>query len=134
MTNRIFSFIIVYAKNKNSFGGIELKFYCEDSEKVLQEVGGTKDGLSSAEAAKRLEENGKNKLAAAKGKSLIRRFLEQLADPMIIILLVAAAISGVLAVVEGESFADVIIILAVVIVNAVLGVYQESKADRKSVV
>lgn len=130
MTNRIFSFIIVYAKNKNSFGGIELKFYCEDSEKVLQEIGGTKDGLSSAEAAKRLEENGKNKLAAAKGKSLIRRFLEQLADPMIIILLVAAAISGVLAVVEGESFADVIIILAVVIVNAVLGVYQESKAEK----
>ena len=83
-----------------------MKFYCEDSEKVLGEVGGTKEGLSSAEAAKRLEENGKNKLAAAKGKSLVRRFLEQLADPMIIILLVAAAISGVLAVVEGESFAD----------------------------
>ena len=107
-----------------------MKFYCEDSEKVLQEVGSTKEGLSSAEASKRLEQNGKNKLAAAKGKSLIRRFLEQLADPMIIILLVAAAISGVLAVAEGEGLADVIIILAVVIVNAVLGVYQESKAEK----
>lgn len=107
-----------------------MKFYCENSEKVLQEVKGSSEGLTSAEAAKRLEENGKNKLAAAKGKSLIRRFLEQLADPMIIILLGAALISGVLAVLEDESFADVIIILAVVIVNAVLGVYQESKAEK----
>ena len=107
-----------------------MKFYCENQENVLSKVGSTKEGLSSAEAAKRLEENGKNKLAAAKGKSIIRRFLEQLADPMIIILLVAALISGVLAVVENESFADVIIILVVVVVNAVLGVYQESKAEK----
>ncbi len=107
-----------------------MKFYCEDRETVLQEVNSQENGLSSLEAAKRLEENGKNKLVAAKGKSLIRRFLEQLADPMTIILLVAALISGVLAVLEDESFADVIIILAVVIVNAVLGVYQESKAEK----
>ena len=109
---------------------LELKFYCEDSEQVLSAGESTKDGLSSSEAAKRLEQNGKNKLAAAKGKSILRRFLEQLADPMIIILLVAALISGVLAVVENESFADVIIILVVVLVNAVLGVYQESKAEK----
>ncbi|MBQ7387250.1 MAG: cation-translocating P-type ATPase [Clostridia bacterium] len=107
-----------------------MKFYCEDTEKVLSQLNSDREGLSSGEAAKRLEQNGKNKLAAAKGKSIIRRFLEQLADPMIIILLVAALISGVLAVVENESFADVIIILAVVIVNAVLGVYQESKAEK----
>ena len=107
-----------------------MKFYCEDQTKVLSSLNTSEEGLSSAEAQRRLETNGKNKLAAAKGKSLIRRFLEQLADPMIIILLVAALISGVLAVVENESFADVIIILAVVIVNAVLGVYQESKAEK----
>ena len=107
-----------------------MKFYCEDAEKVLERVESTKNGLSSSEAARRLEENGKNKLAAAKGKSLLRRFLEQLADPMIIILLAAALISGIIAVIEKESFADVIIILAVVIVNAVLGVYQESKAEK----
>ena len=107
-----------------------MRFYCEDNEKVLNELQTAREGLNSAEANKRLETNGKNKLAAAKGKSIIRRFFEQLADPMIIILLVAAAISGVLAVVEDESFADVIIILAVVIVNAVLGVYQESKAEK----
>ena len=107
-----------------------MKFYCEESEAVLKEVSSSKEGLTSAEAEKRLSENGKNKLDAAKGKSVIVRFLEQLCDPMIIILLVAALISGVLAVVENESFADVIIILAVVIVNAVLGVYQESKAEK----
>ena len=107
-----------------------MKFYCEDANAVLSELNTTAEGLTQAEAEKRLAENGKNKLAAAPGKSILRRFLEQLADPMIIILLVAAAISGVLAVVENESFTDVIIILAVVIINAVLGVYQESKAEK----
>ncbi|MBQ8269305.1 MAG: calcium-translocating P-type ATPase, PMCA-type [Clostridia bacterium] len=107
-----------------------MKFYCEDEKKVLTAVESSKEGLSTEEAARRLEANGKNKLAAAKGKSIFMRFLEQLADPMIIILLVAALISGVLAAVENESFVDVIIILAVVIVNAVLGVYQESKAEK----
>ena len=107
-----------------------MKFYCEDIEKVLQETGSVQEGLTSAEAAKRLETNGKNKLAEGKKDSLLKRFFNQMTDPMIIILLVAAAISGVLAVAEGESFADVIIILAVVIINAVLGVYQESKAEK----
>ena len=108
----------------------KMKFYCEEKEVVLSELESSESGLSSAEAEKRLEKNGKNKLEEAKGKSLARRFFEQMADPMIIILLAAAAVSGVLAAVQNESFADVIIILAVVIVNAVLGVYQESKAEK----
>lgn len=108
-----------------------MKFYCESMEEALNQVASSKDGLSQAEAGKRLEENGKNRLEAAKGKSLFRRFMEQLADPMIIILLVAAAVSGILAAMEPEGeFVDVIIILAVVIINAVLGVYQESKAEK----
>ena len=107
-----------------------MRYYCEETETTLNELSTTAEGLSSEEAARRLETNGKNRLADAPGKSLIRRFFEQMADPMIIILLVAALISGVLAVVENESFADVIIILAVVIVNAVLGVYQENKAEK----
>ncbi len=107
-----------------------MRFYCEEKSAVMKAVNSSENGLSSAEAAKRLEENGKNRLEAAKGKSIIQRFLEQLADPMIIILIAAAAISGVLAVIENDSFADVIIILAVVIINAVLGVYQESKAEK----
>ena len=107
-----------------------MRYYCEEKETVLQELGSDANGLTQDEAAKRLEANGKNRLEAAKGKSLIARFFEQLADPMIIILLAAAAISGVLAVIENDSFTDVIIILAVVIINAVLGVYQESKAEK----
>lgn len=107
-----------------------MKFYCEEKERLLKELNTTENGLSSDEARRRLEENGRNALKAPPGKSLFRRLLEQLADPMIIILLAAAAVSGVLAVMEGESFADVIIILAVVIINAFLGVYQESKAEK----
>lgn len=108
-----------------------MKHYCEESASVLQAVGSAREtGLSAKEAEKRLEENGKNKLVAAKKKSLVRRFFEQLADPMIIILIVAAVISGVLAVVESEFPTDVIIIMAVVLINAVLGVFQESKAEK----
>ena len=107
-----------------------MKHYLEDADRVIEELGTSREGLSSAVAAERLEKNGRNKLAAAKGKSLIVKFLEQLCDPMIIILLAAAVVSGVIAALEKESFADVFIILAVVIVNAVLGVYQESKAER----
>lgn len=108
-----------------------MKYYCESSETVLRELGSDAEGgLRAAEAERRLGENGRNELAAARGKSLFVRFMEQLADPMVIILLVAALVSGVLAVIEGEGFADVIIILAVVAVNAVLGVLQESKAEK----
>ena len=107
-----------------------MKHYCADAEQVLKEVASSESGLSPAEAARRLEASGKNKLAEGKKDSLLKRFIDQLMDPMILILLAAAAISGVLAVVEGESFTDVIIILAVVIINAVLGVYQESKAEK----
>ena len=107
-----------------------MRFYCVDTAEVMKAVNSSEEGLSSKEVSKRLEENGKNRLEAAKGKSIVQRFLEQLSDPMIIILLIAAAISGVLAVIENDSFADVIIILAVVIINAVLGVYQESKAEK----
>ncbi len=107
-----------------------MKHYCEELNAVLAETKSSMEGLSSQEADVRLQANGKNKLAEAKKDSLLKRFIKQLMDPMILILLAAAAISGVLAVVEGESFADVIIILAVVIINAVLGVYQENKAEK----
>lgn len=109
---------------------MDMRYYCESQESVLQELHSTKNGLTQEEAERRLAANGKNRLEAAPGKSVFRRFLEELADPMIIILLAAAAISGVLAVIQDESFVDVIIILAVVIANAVLGVYQESKAEK----
>ena len=107
-----------------------MRYYCEEREQVLRELESREGGLSAQEAGARLDKYGRNKLEAAKGKSLVRRFLEQLADPMILILLAAAVVSGVLAVVQNESFADAIIILAVVLINAVLGVYQESKAEK----
>lgn len=106
-----------------------MKFYTDEKDAVLHEVASTERGLAAAEAEKRLEANGKNKLKAAKKDSLIKRFFMQMADPMILILL-AAAISAVTSVYEGEAPTDVFIILFVVIVNAVLGVYQESKAEK----
>ncbi len=106
------------------------KPYCSSPEAVLDRIGSSAEGLSAREAQARLEKNGKNKLAEAKKDSIIVQFLKQMTDPMIIILLVAALISGVLAVMEGESLTDVVIILAVVIINAVLGVYQENKAEK----
>ncbi len=108
-----------------------MKHYCQDKQAVLQSLGSTADGgITSAEAERRLEENGRNKLVEGKKKSIIRRFFEQLLDPMIIILIAAALISGVMAIVEKEFPTDVIIILAVVLINAVLGVLQESKAEK----
>ena len=106
-----------------------MKEYLTDVSAVLREQGSSENGLTAEEAGKRLEQFGANKLKAAKKDSIFVRFLKQLADPMIIILLCAAAVSGVIAVLEGESMADVVIILAVVLINAVLGVYQESKAE-----
>ena len=113
-----------------------MKYYSADKDAVIEQVGSTPDGLTSAEAEKRLAENGKNKLAEGKKESILKRFLKQLAEPMTIILLVAAAISAGVEIYNGvqaghwEFPADVVIILAVVIINAVLGVFQESKAEK----
>ena len=107
-----------------------MKHYCEEKERVLEALNTTEAGLSGEEASQRQSREGKNKLREPKGKSLAARFLEQLADPMILILLAAAAVSGVLGYIEGEGYTDVIIILSVVLLNAILGVYQESKAEK----
>ena len=107
-----------------------MKEYLEKSSKILDELQTTEQGLSEAEAARRLSEHGPNRLAAGKKKSNLQRFFEELKDPMILILLAAALISGITSAYEGESYADVVIILTVVIINAVLGVLQESKAEK----
>ena len=113
-----------------------MKEYLKQSSEVLDEVKTTADGLSSAESAARLEKNGKNKLAEGKKESLIKRFFKQLAEPMTIILLVAAVISAGVEIYNGvasghwEFPADVVIILSVVLINAILGVFQESKAEK----
>ena len=113
-----------------------MKYYLENVESVFEEVQSSPQGLSSAEAKVRAEKYGKNKLAEAKKDSIVKKFFDQMKDPMIIILIVAAAISAVTEYIEassaGHSFfpTDTLIILAVVIINAVLGVMQESKAEK----
>ena len=110
-----------------------MKYYLHEVADVFAEVKSSEQGLTSAEAEKRLQENGKYKLAEAKKVSMLSRFIDQLKDPMIIILLVAAVISAVTEMIEAGGFVtptDSIIILVVVLINAVLGVLQESKAEK----
>lgn len=107
-----------------------MKEYLKSADEVFADIGSSANGLTSEESQKRLEKNGKNKLAEAKKPSVIKKFFAELADPMIIILLIAAAVSAVTAALQNESFTDVFIILAVVLINAVLGVVQESKAEK----
>jgi len=107
-----------------------MSYYLKSKEEVLSELSVQETGLSSNEAAAREEKYGKNKLKEGKKETLLQRFAKQLAEPMTIILIVAAVISGALAIFEKEFPSDVIIIMAVVIINAVLGVLQESKAEK----
>ncbi|MBR5186827.1 MAG: HAD-IC family P-type ATPase, partial [Clostridia bacterium] len=107
-----------------------MKEYLQNSSDVLNALSSSELGLEQAEAEKRLERNGKNKLAEGKKESMLHRFLKQFAEPMTIILLVAALISGVMSIIEQHFPEDVIIIMAVVIINAILGVAQESKAEK----
>ena len=103
--------------------------YTLSAQEALQQTQSTPDGLSGAEAKKRLEQYGPNRLKEAPKPTLLQRFLQQLKDPMLIILMVAAAVSAVTNYISGEGFAEVFIILIVVLLNAILGVYQESKAE-----
>ena len=107
-----------------------MRYYAEKIETVLEEIKSTEEGLSSSVAEKRLTENGPNQLKKAKKKNGFVRFLEQFKDPMILILLVAAVISAVTSVMQHEFPSDVIIIMTVVLINAILGVVQESKAEK----
>lgn len=111
-------------------GGEHIKYYLESTDAVFRELESSLNGLQAEEAAQRLERDGRNRLAEAKKDSLVKRFFAQMADPMILILLAAALVSGVTSFYAGESFADVVIILIVVIVNSALGVFQESKAEK----
>ncbi len=89
-------------------------------------------GLSSQQAARRFQQYGENKLDEKKKKTNLQRFLEQFKDVMIIILLVAAVVSFVIACVEGDAmeFFEPVLILLIVVLNAVMGMVQESKAEK----
>ena len=107
-----------------------MSFYLKSQEEVFATLNASAQGLSSEEAQKREAQYGKNKLQEGKKESLLHRFFKQLVEPMTIILIVAAVISAGLAIFEKEFPSDVIIIMAVVLINAILGVVQESKAEK----
>ena len=97
---------------------------------VLRELGTGLEGLGNAEVRQRLETFGSNRLKEPEKPTLMQRFWKQLKDPMLVILLMAAGISALTGMIAGENeWAEVIIILAVVLLNAVLGMVQENKAE-----
>ena len=107
-----------------------MREYLVESQDILKQLKTDYDGLSSEESKKRLNQNGLNKLEEAKKTSLFIKFIKELTNPMIIILIVAAIVSGITAAYANESFADVFIIFIVVIINGILGVYQENKSEK----
>ena len=112
-----------------------MEFYLEDREQVLRELGSSEAGLSAAEAAERLRRNGKNLLKKEEPRPLWRKFLDSVTDPMILMLLAAALVQVIVTILETRgsftlgSFTDVFVILAVVILNAIMSLVQENKAE-----
>ena len=100
-----------------------MKEYLKSTEEVLKDLQSNSNGLTT---------NGYNKLKEPPKDGIIKKFFKSLMDPMIIMLLAAAAISGVTAIMSGDSLTDVVIILFVVIVNTILGMVQETKAEHAS--
>ena len=106
------------------------KEYSLSQESVLAELETTPEGLTTEQADARREKYGPNKLKEAEKATWLQRFFNQLKDPMLIILMIAAGVSAITGMLAQENeWAEVIIILAVVLLNAILGVVQESKAE-----
>lgn len=99
-------------------------------ETILELKTDVQNGLTQEEVKKRQEQYGLNELKAKKKKSLIVKFLEQFKDFMIIVLIISAVISGIVGISNGEGITDTIIIMVVIIVNAIIGVAQENKAEK----
>ncbi|MEG2450574.1 MAG: calcium-translocating P-type ATPase, PMCA-type, partial [Clostridia bacterium] len=106
-------------------------FYTKTVEETYEALGSGAHGLTHDEAAHRLETNGKNALKEGKKKSLVVKFFEQFKDMMIIVLIIAAIVSAVIAIVNKEyaELLDSGVIMLIVIINAIIGVVQESKAE-----
>ena len=107
-------------------------FHDKDAKSVLELLNTDKNGLKTAQVKELQEKFGENKLKEKKKKNTFQRFLEQFKDVMILILIAAAIISFVVACIEGDpqEFFEPILILAIVIINAIMGVMQESKAEK----
>ncbi len=112
-----------------------MEYYLEDRDKVLRELKSSEQGLSEQEAAERLRQNGKNRLKEEEKRSVWRKFLDSITDPMILMLLGAALVQVIVTILETRgdftlgSFTDVFVILAVVIINAIMSLVQENKAE-----
>ena len=110
---------------------LEKNWFNKESKVVEEELkANINEGLTSKQVEEKRQEYGFNELKAKKKKSLLVKFLEQFKDFMIIVLIVAAIVSGVVGYMEGEGITDSLIILIVVIVNAIIGVVQENKAEK----
>ena len=110
---------------------MEKKWFCQNEEELKENLHTDfENGLTQEQVREQREKYGLNELTAKKKKSLFVKFLEQFKDFMIIILIIAAVVSGVIGVIEGEGITDTIIILIVVILNAIIGVAQENKAEK----
>lgn len=113
------------------WGDDHLIAHYDDLTAILRQLNvDPKQGLTSAEAEKRLAKHGENKLREAKKKTNMQRFFEQFKDVMIVVLIAAAAISLVIAFYEGEGYFEPALILLIVVLNATIGVIQESKAEK----
>ena len=110
---------------------MEKSWFNKENDEIEKELEtNLNEGLSSSQVEEKRQKYGFNELKAKKKKSLFIKFLEQFKDFMIIVLIVAAIVSGIVGYMEGEGITDSIIILIVVIVNAIIGVVQESKAEK----
>ena len=110
---------------------MEEKWFYKSIEETTEKLStNLEKGLTQEQVIEKQKQYGKNELKAKKKKNLIIKFLEQFKDFMIIILIIAAIISGAVGIAEGEGITDTIIILIVVIVNAIIGVAQENKAEK----
>ena len=105
---------------------LNTKYYAQDVSQIERELKTSLDkGLSNEEAKQRLAKDGPNSLASKKKRSMFMRFIDQFKDFMIIVLIVAAILSGVVA----NEWTDAAIIMIVVLLNAILGVIQEAKSE-----
>ena len=112
-------------------GNMEEKWFNKSVQETAKQLETDVDaGLKSSELVARYEKYGHNELKAKQKKSILVKFLEQFKDFMIIILIIAAIVSGIVGIQEGEGITDTIIILIVVVLNAIIGVAQENKAEK----
>ncbi len=129
MKKSLVSHFSLYRKEETILSKEQSKalFYTQGEEEVLKNLDTSVDGLSTAQAKERLDAYGYNELDEGEKRSLLSKFIDQFKDLMIIILLVAAALSVIT---EGmHGLTDACIILAVVVLNAAFGVYQEGQAE-----